>query len=47
MSHTDTATAHDRAQLEAVAAEIGLTVTDEMDTNKKLKEAIESHHEEM
>ncbi len=34
-----------RAQLEAVAAQIGLEATDQMDTNKKLKEAIEVHQE--
>jgi hypothetical protein len=32
-----------RAELEAVAGEIGLEVTDAMDTNKKLVAAIEVH----
>lgn len=31
-----------RAELEAVAADIGLEVTEDMDTNKKLKDAIEA-----
>lgn len=35
-----------RAQLEAVATDIGLEVTDEMNTNKSLKEAIEEHQKE-
>src|SRR5690349_15438782 len=34
-----------RAELEAVAAEIGLDMTAEMDTNAKLKAAIEAHRE--
>jgi hypothetical protein len=31
-----------RAELEAVAADIGLAVTEDLDTNQKLKEAIEN-----
>jgi hypothetical protein len=31
-----------RAELEAVAADIGLAVTEDLDTNQKLKEAIET-----
>jgi len=31
-----------RAQLEALASEVGLAVSDDLDTNKKLKDAIEA-----
>jgi hypothetical protein len=35
-----------RAQLEAVAGDMGLEVTDELDTNKKLAEAIKAKHDQ-
>lgn len=35
-----------REQLEAVAGDIGFTVTADMDTNAKLKAAIEAHQKE-